>query len=104
MNMRPFNKSDWDCFAGCESETPYIGECSIEIIDEHPWQAVIIRDGCTVVFYSEGETDRGHDESVEIKKEFSREETAVYWTIECPENVSLFTLLGHGFEIRREAM
>lgn len=23
--FKPFNRADWDCFAGCESITPYIG-------------------------------------------------------------------------------
>ncbi len=24
-NFKPFDKADWDAFAGCESENPYIG-------------------------------------------------------------------------------
>lgn len=31
-NMRPFDKTDWEAFAGCESENPLIGEAEAFIL------------------------------------------------------------------------
>jgi len=47
-NMRNFTKGDWEAFAGCDSETPMIGETNINGED-----VVVIADGSRLGFYNE---------------------------------------------------
>ena len=46
--FRPFDKSDWMSFSGCESETPFIGE-----VDD----IAVVLDGDVIFFQFFGEAD-----------------------------------------------
>jgi len=43
VDMRPFGKLDWDCFAGCKGDNPMIGE-TIDVIEEPELDGLVIAD------------------------------------------------------------
>ena len=48
MKLKEFDEIDWDCFAGCESDNPMIGD--VKVYDEFKWEleGVLIVDGNAV--------------------------------------------------------
>lgn len=48
--MRPFTENDWDCFAGCETANPTIGEFG---------DYLLVRDGDVLNLLAEGDEGGG---------------------------------------------
>ena len=48
MNLRPFDDTDYEAFAGVESVDPMIGEVQIYDDAEYTWDGLIVVDGRTV--------------------------------------------------------
>lgn len=59
--FRPFDKSDWMSFSGCESENPFIGE-----VDD----IAVVLDGDVIFFQFFGEAADGEPEWATFKLNF----------------------------------
>jgi len=81
MMFKPFSEEDWECYAGCESESPMIGE-AVLFTTYNIYDIVIIIDDKTVEMDL---IDRYDDEKVFVYlKEFEKREDLLVWMLFLP--------------------
>ena len=90
ISVRDFTDSDWDAFAGCNSNYPKIGEMNIDKLE-----AIVVLDDNHINIYSEI-SDRV---SVNFFKEFDFATLAVIWLETANTTMSVTELLADGFEL-----
>ena len=104
MKMREFTNSDWQGYAGCESDTPWMSVDSVKVmLEDYEFTGDVIVDNFSVslhVYCGDMEHDDGPiEKEYVIEKECMTHKLALNEANEIPHNADIEWLFMHGFRL-----
>jgi hypothetical protein len=99
MNLNPFNESDWDAFAGCDSKFPFISEEDFIMYGEEDFTYIglIIVDNKTVQVH--GSLDDDDEKEILLHKDFESTAEAVTYVMKLENESNVDDLISDGFKV-----
>ena len=106
MQIKHFDESDWDCFAGCENSFPFITAEDITVIDsKREWGGCAVIDGPYVQIFlifepntnEERQWNQEYDE-LTLHKKFDSVEEAITYILKSDSKRLMENLSVDGFD------